>query len=191
MLGFFAVAWVAGCASPYLVDRGRDAKDIFTATAGMGIGAKARVGPIQLPAILVADGIGLRGGEFFADDTLVALEFAQPFPIFHEENGPQVESRPWFSGFDSFDLSGISRTRGKNVHALAIGPFAYETGANSEDGRIRWHYYTQIEVCAALGLSVRCGFNAGELVDFILGWALVDICSDDLECRSAEDQPPQ
>ena len=39
----------SGCATPYAIDRGRDAADIFTATFGSGYGAKVLVGP-TLPA---------------------------------------------------------------------------------------------------------------------------------------------
>ncbi len=41
-------------------------------------------------------------------------------------------------------------------------------------------YYSQIDIVAAAGLSVRFGFNPGELADFLLGWFGVDIYHDDL-----------
>ena len=60
------VTLATGCATPYMVDRGRDAKDVFTATVGTGLGAKARVGPINAGLFTGADFYGLRGGEFAA-----------------------------------------------------------------------------------------------------------------------------
>jgi hypothetical protein len=46
-------------------------------------------------------------------------------------------------------------------------------------------YYSQIEVVAAAGVSLRIGFNPGELLDFFLGWFGVDIYHDDLSKRTA------
>jgi hypothetical protein len=40
-------------------------------------------------------------------------------------------------------------------------------------------YYSQIEVVAAAGVSLRIGFNPGELLDFFLGWFGVDTYHDD------------
>jgi hypothetical protein len=31
--------------------------------------------------------------------------------------------------------------------------------------------------------NVRCGFNPGELLDFILGWTTIDIFKDDIAGR--------
>jgi hypothetical protein len=65
MMSAFLVAassMISGCATPYLVDRRRDAADIVTVTAGMGGGAKARVGPVQVGFWGCHDIVGLRGG---------------------------------------------------------------------------------------------------------------------------------
>jgi hypothetical protein len=47
------VASATGCASTknYLLDRGRDAADFFTATVGVGAGAKVRIGPLESASI--------------------------------------------------------------------------------------------------------------------------------------------
>lgn len=42
------------------------------------------------------------------------------------------------------------------------------------------YYYTQLEVAAGLGYTVRLGFNPGELLDFLLGWTTIDIFGDDV-----------
>ena len=83
MLGA-AVLWCAGCATGYWGDRGRDAADIFTCTAGIGGGAKARVGPLQAAAINNADLIGLRAGQWLANgnDLYDNAEMYFVLPIF-------------------------------------------------------------------------------------------------------------
>jgi hypothetical protein len=44
-----------------------------------------------------------------------------------------------------------------------------------DDHHPKAHFYTQIEVVAGVGGSVRLGFNPGELVDFLFGWLRVDL----------------
>ena len=62
--GLLGAALLSGCASSdYLTDRWNDAKDICTATVGVGGGAKARVGPIGTGLHWVRDYAGLRGGD--------------------------------------------------------------------------------------------------------------------------------
>jgi len=51
-----------------MVDRGRDAADIFTATIGVGGGAKARLGPVHAGIVPFNVGaFGLRGGSWDGD----------------------------------------------------------------------------------------------------------------------------
>lgn len=186
---------ITGCASPYMVDRGRDAADIFTATVGVGIGAKARVGPVQLPLIMTVDAAGLRGGEFFAPpprsessangyiEFLVeggasGLEIAEPIPLYSSY------FNAIFSGMEGFNTHGVMVERHKDIDAIGFGPVAYEySGCDKCGDPTHWPYYTQIEGCLALGLSIRLGFNPGELLDFILGWTTIDIFSDDIEAK--------
>ena len=47
-------------------------------------------------------------------------------------------------------------------------------------------YYSQLEIAAGLLGDVRVGVNAGEFVDFLLGWACIDIFSDDIAGRENE-----
>ena len=54
-----------GCASNgYLFDRQKDFADIFTCTAGVGVGAKVRLGPLNigLPLTHAVDKVGLKNG---------------------------------------------------------------------------------------------------------------------------------
>ena len=59
------VACGTGCATGYWVDRGRDAADVFTATVGCGVGAKGRLGPINVGLAFDSTIAGVRGGKGF------------------------------------------------------------------------------------------------------------------------------
>ena len=61
-------AGMAGCATPYMTDRGRDAADIFTVAVGYGLGTKMRVGPVQVGLLYETSSASLRGGEMSADN---------------------------------------------------------------------------------------------------------------------------
>ncbi len=52
----------------YWSDRGNDILDIFTFTAGVGVGATARVSALHVGLGIYDDVVGLRGGNFFAQD---------------------------------------------------------------------------------------------------------------------------
>ena len=60
------VASIFGCATPYIVDRNRDAADIFTAAVGERAGAKARIGPLHVGALIEVINRGLAGGVFLS-----------------------------------------------------------------------------------------------------------------------------
>jgi hypothetical protein len=180
------VAFLTGCASTggYLVDRGRDAADICTATLGAGAGTKARVGPLQLGALVTRDVFGLRGGRIAwwwprdrASGNVVECDFFI-LPLFG-------------FGIEDFEHEALYEPeRHKEFMAMKPLPFAAlplagDAGPHEwERSREYWHYYTQIEAVVALGPSFRLGFNAGELLDFILGWTTIDIFKDDVEKRT-------
>ncbi len=180
------IAYMSGCAStkPYLVDRGRDAADIFTASVGVGGGVKARVGPLQLGLWGNKDVAGLRGGTMShwplaKRGEIHDLDFLL-FPIFT-------------FGFESFDPSGnaIVEDRGKGINSIKTLPFVSLPMYLGDDddkeydfSRERVPFFTQIEFAAGLGGTVRLGFNPGELIDFILGWTTIDIFNDDMEKKN-------
>jgi hypothetical protein len=164
----------SGC-SPraYFADRWNDAKDIFTANVGLGLGAKARVGPLHV-GLVGSDGVlGLAGGEFgncagpccgTGELELLCIPFN--------------ESQDWIFSFEGRDTG---YERGKDYTAIGQVPFVttkLEEGKNPA-------YWSQIEVVVGLGLAVRLGLNPGELLDFFLGWFGVDIYSDDREAGNA------
>lgn len=128
----------SGCAStrPYLVDRGRDAADVFTATVGFGLGAKARVGPVQVGLLGSGMGHGLRGGEF-----------VRPY----EECLMTIDIQGIYMGVESFQSALLDRRkRFVSMGALGIS-LLRECRAP--------YYYTQIEAVVALGVAIRLGLN--------------------------------
>jgi hypothetical protein len=186
------MATMTGCATPYMIDRARDAKDIVTVSFGVGIGAKARVGPVQLPMIIALEGAGLRSGEFFPKDDSslrfprVGFETAQLIPISMRPMGSEV-----LSGIEDFNPGGHARERLKDIEAMDFVIITFDRNCFSEKP-IRWSYFTQIEACVAAGPGIRLGFNPGELLDFVLGWFGIDMFNDDLEARRQKEtlKPP-
>jgi len=161
-----------GCATySYLVDRTRDAADVFTVTVGTGGGAKVRVGPVQVAAISNSDLVGLRAGKVFWDGNgLIAnREVYSPLPILSSR---YMRAMFGLEGF-SHGVGSISSFRRKDI--IARSPFPFVVLGDSAP------YYTQIEAAGGLLLTLRLGFNPGELVDFVLGWLFLDIYSDDVE----------
>lgn len=203
LTAIIAVA-ITGCASTrgYFVDRGRDARDIVTATVGLGVGAKIQCGPLNGGAIANVDLYGLRGGAFYEFDGDVAPYSADVEMICfgagrykcltsyahgYRSNERNKSIPTWW--FKSFEYTREYMQNGHKVtahHRPCYIPFVRFPRSNPKDKEHPWYYYTQIEAVVALGPSVRLGFNPGELVDFLLGWAYVDIYKDDLERRMTE-----
>ena len=183
-------ALASGCATPYMVDRGRDAADIFTLGVGFGVGAKARVGPMQTGLLFDVSGCvsPLRGGQSClvppsqyelaksATSTWDTAALDMQWVFGGDEFFAPLDDRR-HKGFEAVsDLQRIKLYKAQTF-PLIVPPFLHDAGYACPS------YYTQIEVVAALGPSIRLGFNPGELLDFILGWATVDIFSDDIECK--------
>ena len=179
---------MTGCASTggYFADRGRDASDILTATVGVGAGAKARVGPIQVGLLANMDMIGLRGGNagpvwWYETETRETLA---PFP--YRARRFAFTQYPWtvpsyVFGYERYhagqnDADPIV-ARGKSYEAVSPLPLVVLSDQPE--------FYTQCEVTIALLGSVRLGFNPGELLDFILGWTTIDIYNDDIERKKS------
>ena len=165
-VGVAMSAFCSGCATTgYLGDRMRDAGDVFTASVGMGAGAKARVGPLQVGAIGNIDMWGLRGGKLgdVAFYETLTSDFLSPWPI----KGKFGEERYVYGAPRE-----MPNKRGKGF--LAKAPLPVVGVADQPE------YYTQVEVVVAIIGSVRLGFNPGELLDFILGWTTLDIYKDDM-----------
>lgn len=76
---------LTGCASPeYFSHRKNDAADIFTATIGIGGGAKLRVGPINPGLLYNIDFAGIKSGKIFTGSKLdngEIFELTTPLPF--------------------------------------------------------------------------------------------------------------
>jgi hypothetical protein len=170
---FLLLLLSSGCAtSPYFADRGRDLSDIFTATYGSNLGAKARVGPVHAGLFLGSDIGGLRGGDFKG-------EYSAPFGDILD-----VETTYFYiEDFREYTMT-TARDRGKQqggegYMGLSLGGATLQP-ARPASWRINIPYYTQIEVAGGLLFGARLGFNPGELLDFLLGWTALDIFDDDI-----------
>lgn len=175
-----AVAGLAGsgCASRYWADRGRDAQDVLTCAVGLGLGAKARVGPVQAPLIVQSDYAGLRCGEWFAspmrDDFWTYVSEAghvvdQPLPLYERDY------HILYSGYEVFDPGGAAAVRHKRQESLGISLATVDRDPRN------WAFYTHVECVAGAVVSVRLGVNPGELADLLLGFTGLDVMGDDEE----------
>ena len=175
------VALGTGCTTGYWVDRGRDAADVFTFSYGGVGGARCRVGPLHTGMIVSIGTIGLRGGDYQAmrghdggEMELLLLPFTSG----------EVGKKHWVFAEEAFEPSG---GRGKGFVAYSKVPFLTTSLKNSYGVSTWWlPYLTQIEIQAGLGFVPRIGFNPGELLDLLLGFAGIDIYNDDLERRKQE-----
>jgi hypothetical protein len=171
MLGL-AVLLAPNVGCSYVRNRLNDAKDVFTLTAGVGAGAKARLGPLQAGLIYHNDRVGLRAGELFAGQ--------------EEGRSPGEDINLLIAGFDYFWLPGQAEERRKNHGGanliVPLGNLGHEITYRGPA------YWTQIEVTGGALLSGKVGFNPGELIDLILGFCGVDIYSDDIAGRSAPEK---
>jgi len=185
-----------GCASPaYMVNRGRDAADIFSLSVGAGIGAKARVGPVGTGILLDSPLAGLRGGDWLTKSNF--NNPGKPIPI-NNDLQLLVAGGETFLGNRQIQARGKAFTAGM-VCGLNVPTRTDVRIQSTADGRasharspklIRYSpgpYLTQIEFAGGLGLTLRAGFNPGELLDFALGWVGFDLFGDDIEL---EPPPP-
>ncbi len=190
---------MAGCASPYRANRARDAADIFTATVGKGAGASVRIGPAHVGLYAGGDRYGLRCGEVMWPKPTLRESFTIDPLIFF----PNFGGGPTMYWCDVFEADDRTARRDKSFAADGVCPFlSWPRSNNTLDIQQRdmrrpaapylpRHYLTQCELTAGLWITVRLGFNPGELVDFILGWTTIDIFNDDLSPRLWTAEPNQ
>jgi hypothetical protein len=179
----------SGCTTTgYFGDRGRDASDIFTATVGVGLGAKARVGPVHAGLLMCQDRYGLRYGERVWPSTVagdmwdldltalchdqVSLTQPRGGNVYSRRKKDYI-ARPLFSHTQKGYLGPES---GLGMPFVCVLHPDKQRNASQSIA-----YFTQIDVVLAIGGSVRLGFNPGELADFLLGWTTLDIFRDDLK----------
>ena len=206
ILSLVVAATVSGCASAggYWKDRGRDAADIFTCAVGTGIGMSARVGPVSAAPLLVFNDMGgLRGGHCFwmgminpfGDGDSYSVDMG--FLWVHGMAFFPCDEEPEFGTIDMNEFQQL-KMRGKVFRnapvwlwqdMITFPPFfslaekPKKRGILS-DATYPAYFYTQAEVVLAVGGGMRLGANPGELVDFLLGFATVDIFDDDLAAKA-------
>jgi len=188
-------ACLTGCASPYMVDRGRDVADIFTASFGLGAGVQGRAGPFHAGILCNANECGLRSGTFHVPKETDTLPAEGSKPRSFDFDFLLFKPTQLGFGVDIYQPEQVQTDRGKAVDAVGILPlfYTFDMGSDKEEddapsARQLLHNYTQIEAVVGLGGTLRCGFNPGELLDFILGWTTIDIFNDDLEKRKRIEQ---
>jgi hypothetical protein len=178
---------LSGCATHnYWTDRLHDGADVVTLAAGVGAGAKARAGPLHAGLLWNAGCAGLRGGSF--ETTLDTGHYVlgmmdRDYLVWAEESFQSGGEGTWANLLD----------RGKNFTARGypLVVLAREMDADGAWGPSLdpFYYYTQIEIVAGLGGTVRLGVNPGELLDFLLGWTTLDIYRDDLKDLPRAEEP--
>ncbi|MCX7009987.1 MAG: hypothetical protein NTY53_22555 [Kiritimatiellaeota bacterium] len=174
------IASMTGCASTkgYFTDRGRDAADIFSVAVGVGAGVNARVGPLRTGLAVIHDTIGLREGMPFTQPIWPGIT-PDAYDIDLLVFGGAECNCGNFDRFKHFETAGFQFPFLSTVYVSDFGdtkkPFIHS-------------YYTQIEIAGGLIGTLRLGFNPGELLDFILGWATIDIFNDDLEARKRNEK---
>jgi len=166
-----------------MMDRGRDAADVLTATVGVGLGAKVRVGPLNVGIFGNRDVAGLRSATFFhsGNDWAVDAE---------EQLCPVVAGHVPVWSYECFYVAPVAAgtpvlagdVRKKGVEMVGLCPLTAFS--------IRVHDYTQIEVAGGLGGTVRLGLNPGELLDCVLGWTTFDMFKDDIGRHSSQQAEP-
>jgi len=180
---------ITGCASlrVYSVDRVRDVSDVCTLTAGLGTGAKIRIGYLTRPSFGVfwnKDVTGLRGGEFFAAvgpeaprNSVASLGLPMPGAII-------IPERDDFYGLASAETEEVT-ARIKSRHKAYL---VSENELVQSDTFTRWYYYTQCEVALGLGVTAKAGFNLAEIIDLLLGFTYIDILNDDVSQHEVSSQ---
>ena len=171
---FTGMLFCSSCATtPYLMDRERDALDVFTATGNAGFGGRARIGPFSGGIYYGLGDAGLLGGQLGKFSALASpvISTTTEFTLGSFEELYRKDAPPLNRG-KLYESGG----------ALTFSTAESHSGKRSYDNKkICWPYYTQIEVIAGVGGGVRLGFNIGEFLDFILGWGNIDIYDDDIE----------
>lgn len=195
---------LTGCATPYMVDRGRDAKDVVNLCIGYGVGAKARVGPLHIGAVAHKEKGGLRGGmvhwakesyDHHVEIHLLLIGYDAFYPV----KDPLNDVGTWSGAYGSFfpeiqpwqwRSAGARRKGYHTLHSIITPPGVYGGKGGDLNQIYSRAYYSQIDCVIGFGPSVRVGFNPGEFVDLLLGFFGVDIYSDDLERRRQKTERP-
>jgi hypothetical protein len=185
VLALLLLVGMTGCATPYMRDRGRDAADIFTLTVGgLGAGARVRAGPIHCGIIANLGDIGLRGGAIMETIGGICNPNELEFIGYGSEMFCPVNFPDDMTANYRLDTKGYEATS-HTVPFVTTELFKSDLLGPEKARPTGLHpYWTQIEMQAGFLVMFRLGFNPGELLDFLLGWAKIDIYKDDLYPRA-------
>ena len=184
----FACSGCSTRAKPFLMNRLQDSVDMVTVVGGLGAGAKAKAGPLHFGWFYDVDCYGVRGSARYTgiaerwDIDNFVFPFGQILP------GPILSRRQPPFGLDAFSC----RTCTHAVSAYWVPfyslpePIANPATGVRVPGNVR-SFYTQIEVAAGAGGTIRLGCNPGEMADFVLGWFGYDIYGDDVAGKKGSD----
>lgn len=155
----------AGCSSPYMVDRGRDATDMFT----LAVERAVLNASVQVSRTVIGVGLAEGNGYGLRSGALGVYEFSE-VNLFFYANKQFIPNQ--------YDMD---RNKGYLMHHYfnPFDPIGKDVPRSSlEEGSCcNWW---QIEATAGLGVGIRAGVNVAEILDFILGWTTLDICQDDI-----------
>lgn len=170
---------LTGCTGgrSYFVNRGRDAVDVVSLTAGYGLGARLRAGPVE--AAFPLEGryhlVGIQGGEAFKSNRKLSGVSALFWWRQNEEGRKTFSAEGWRG-------TPVGLARHKDLTVDSHMPL-FITEISPKDNIAYWF---ALEASGGFLASLRVGVNPGELLDFILGWTTVDIFDDDCEKQPGE-----
>lgn len=156
----------SGKAGNYFSDRIMDSRDIltFTAVYGAAAGVKAQVGPLGAGLYFQPGSVG-HGVDLSSETGLKSAEVTD-----HHVTDFAILLGTDSSQPNSLTDSGLRHEfRNKGYKS----PFRHPPA------------YTRLGFAAALGIGVRVELNVGELLDFLLGFALIDIYGDDIYLKNS------
>ena len=172
-------------ANAYMKNRVLDAADIFTATVTVGsLGFKLQAGPVSL---------GLHG-QAIPQILLLPVYAATPIPTNFSPTGvvpsPEWGLKDGVIGTTSVtDLTLITTIKSRDKHNYKTRDLIRDRKKDrlTQDSPLtpytepmHAHQYTNIELSLGMFIGIRVGFNPGEFLDFILGFAGIDIYKDDI-----------
>jgi len=156
-------------------NRLRDVGDIFTITCGIGFGGGLHVGPVSTGAGMVWDVYGLSSG-YFGKNQMGHFSSGCSFHLIvigTEDAWSNLETR--------------NRAKEYNADCYFIGLPVYEQGLKGKP--LVPPYFFQFEASAGFFGALRVGFNVAELVDFVLGFAGIDLLRDDVARLEQQENP--
>ena len=156
------VSALAFSSCTYGANRWNDFKDVVTVDFGTGLGVKGRISYIGTGLIVNKDRFGLREGNIGSWNGEETQSYETDLIFyrggdFRTPLAPEVIER---------------RKESYGNTGWVVWDMPTKEGMN-------WHWVSQVEASAGLGISARLGLNPLEAIDFILGFTTLDFYGDD------------